>query len=142
MLTIFSDAAFDNATKIGTYCLVALTSKGKTKWSVTSAVGFDNANDAEYAGITAAIELAAKYKEKALIYCDSKSAISRAEKEIAKNLYTLRHIRGHQMGKEKVIVSMEVKYHHWADVQAHAELKRILLDISKTRAYNEEVKET
>ncbi|MBI5117620.1 reverse transcriptase-like protein [Candidatus Poribacteria bacterium] len=148
MLKIYTDAAFDDRSGLGTYCLVVVTDKGFKDWSVDHCDGFTNSTDAEYVGLRAAVELArAAHVAECLIMCDSMAAIDRLQAAF-KHRYVapvaglyVRHFKGHQAEKQGAFIDEDVKRHHWADVQAGAELDR-RLDARKTGAYNDKAKET
>ena len=127
---------------MATYCLVVVRGSFKD-WSVDNYDGdCRSSTQAELAGIMAAVEIAGNTNEETLIYCDSLGAIDEAHKAlIIPPQITIKHFKGHQLGSEGVVIDDDVKYHHWADTQARAELCR-RIDSQKTRAYNERVKET
>lgn len=146
MLKIYSDAAFDRFTGLGCYCLVVINGDYKD-YSVDNIDGCTNSTQAELAGLRAALEIAAKAGKQSEIFCDSMGAISQiayewqhGESDIVP-LAFVRHFKGHQLGSDGVVIDDDVKRHHWADTMACHELRR-RLDIRKTVAYDEKVKET
>lgn len=144
MLRIYTDAAFDDQSGLGSYCLVVVYGEHKD-WSVDRIdMELYSSTDAEYVGLRAAVELARKaHLSEVLIMCDSLGAIDRLQAHTKQGLVKpvagmhVRHFKGHQAEKEGVYMDDDVKRHHWADIQAGAELDRMLLDSGKTRAYNE-----
>jgi len=127
VITIYTDAAFDQETGLGCYCLIIVSGSFKD-YAVENIDGCTNSTDAEYAGIEAAIEIISKTNKVGRILCDSMGAIKKAQglMSLAPRNYTIEHFKGHQLGSMDVEITDDVKRHHWADSMARAELRRRL----------------
>lgn len=121
MNKIYSDGSYDDRSGIGTYCVVIIA-LGKKDWFIGDA----DTPKAETIGLTDALDVAAKLVAKTgkptAVYCDSVEAITKLSKKAHEVGVILRHIPGHMLGKQDVVVNDHYKYHHWCDVQARAYL--------------------
>lgn len=129
MLAIYSDGAYDQLTRIGTYCIVVINENGKKDWWVECIAGLKSNSAAEAAGLAEAYRHAFESDMPCVIYCDSKHAIDKVERMIrhgdlikARHSVTIHHIYAHTIDDQPM--TDNIKYQHWADVQANAELKR------------------
>lgn len=139
MLRIYTDASYDDETRLGCYCLVVCY-KGLKDYSVDNADGLKNPTEVELAGLRAALEIARKAGVPSEIYCDNMGALDQIRYEWEHDSSKIvpdalvRHFKGHQF-EEHGIITEDVKRHHWADMMAGRALT-IRLDEQKTQAYN------
>ncbi len=138
MLKIYTDAAFDRKTGYAAYCILVIHDQIRD-YTTTDIDDCNSPNEAELAGVFAALELVKKTGKSATIYCDNKDAIKKARLHAPANV-RVEYIRAHQVGGSAPI-SDNIKYQHWADTMARGSVKR-RLDQLKTEAYNKEAKET
>lgn len=141
MLKIYTDAAFDNQSCLGYYCLVICDGDSKDWYLKEIDKGCISSNEAEYCGIVEALQVAAINDEPAIIYCDNKNAIARAYEQRLPDAVVIKFIKAHTISTPGVELTEDLKRQHWADVMAFHALRR-RLDSQKTVAYNEGAKET
>lgn len=122
MNKVYSDGSYDRRTGRGAYCIVIVALR-KKDWYVEDC----DTPYIEEMGLQEAIAIAGRLRRNTgkvtAVYCDNVGAIKNLSTTAKKEDVLLKHIPGHLLGKDDVVIDDDVKYHHWADTMARTRVQ-------------------